>query len=103
MASYLFSWHIIFSRTDPSNEACDYPRENFLISFPLNRESRLQERGSLTAGVKLIQSIKDGWIHSIQMLYNVGATSVSEQFIFNKNTLKYSQQYAFIHAIIPST
>lgn len=74
----LFTRTAILSRFDPSNETFDYPRVNFLISFPLNRENCLQERGSATAGVKLIQQIRDGWIHSVQLLHNVGATTVSE-------------------------
>ena len=68
----LFTRAVILSRIDPSNETFDYPRVNFLISFPLNRENSLQERGSTAAGVKLIQQIKDGWIHSVQSPHNVG-------------------------------
>lgn len=51
----LFTRAVILSRIDPSNETFDYPRVNFLISFPLNGEDSLQERGSATAGVKVIQ------------------------------------------------
>ena len=51
----VFARAVILSTTDPSNETFDYPRVNFLISFPLNRENSLQERGSATARVKLIQ------------------------------------------------
>lgn len=68
----------MLSTIDPSNETFDYPRVNYLISFPLKRENGLQKRGSTTAGVKLIQQIKDGWIHSVQSLHNVGATTASE-------------------------
>ncbi len=35
----LFKRTVILFRIDPSNETFDYPRENFLISFPLNRET----------------------------------------------------------------
>lgn len=85
----LFRMAVILSRIDPSNETFDYPRVNYLISFPLNRVNSLQERGSTTAGVKLIQQIKDGWIHSVQSLHNVGATTVSE--------LEAENEYAPVH------
>jgi len=57
-------------------------------------ENSLEARGSATAGVKLIQQIEDGWIHSVQLLHNVQAATVLEEVVDNAvyfSTKRYSK------------